>query len=335
MLPSQPGGNMKRREFITLLGGAALAAPLVARAQHSMPVVGFLNTASPEPFADYLKAFREGLGSMGYVEGRNVMIEYRWAEGSSLRVKEMASDLVRRRVDVIAATGGSPAALEAKAATTTIPIVFQVGLDPVKAGLVASLSRPGENITGATMLALDLASKRLEVLRELMPKAQSFAALVDPSSPGSNSAMRELRAAADALGIRVGMVEATAERELDSAFKSIKSLQTDALYIGATPLFNGLSEKLAALSLQYRIPAIYQFRQFTAAGGLLSYGGSITDAYYQTGVYTGRILKGDKPADLPVQQSTKIELIINLKTAKVLDVTMPQTLLARADEVIE
>jgi putative ABC transport system substrate-binding protein len=326
---------MRRREFIGVLSGAA-AWPMVARAQQRpMPVVGFLNTASREPFADYLKAFREGLGSTGYVEGRNFEIEYRWAEGSSSRLKEMAADLVRRRVDVIAATGGSPAALEAKAATSTIPIVFQVGLDPVKAGLVASLNRPGENVTGATMLALDLASKRLEVLRELMPKSRSFAVLVDPTSSTISGVMSELRTAADVLRIRTHVVEARAERELDAAFKSIKSLQADALYINATPLFNGLSEKLAALSLQHQIPAIYQFRQFAAAGGLLSYGGSITDAYYQAGVYTGRILKGDKPADLPVQQSTRVELIVNLRTAKTLGVTMPQTLLARADEIIE
>ncbi len=326
---------MRRREFFGVLGGLTAVLTQVAHAQRSLPVIGFLNTASPEPFADYLKAFREGLGSMGYSEGRNVAIEYRWAEGSAVRLQEMAADLVHRRVDVIAATGGSPAALQAKAATSTIPIVFQVGLDPVKAGLVASLGRPGENITGATMLALDLVAKRLELLRELMPKARAFAVLIDPSSSTVSTAMAELRTAADALGIRTHVVEARAGQELDAAFRNIKSVPADALYINATPLFNGLSERLAALSLQHRIPAIYQFRQFAAAGGLLSYGGSITEAYYQVGVYTGRILKGDKPADLPVQQSTKVELIVNLRTAKALGVTMPQTLLARADEVIE
>jgi putative tryptophan/tyrosine transport system substrate-binding protein len=323
---------MRRRKFLGILGCAAMTWPLVARAQQgSIPVVGFLNTASPEPFADYVQAYRDGLASTGFVEGRNVTIEYRWAEGNPSRVKEMAVDLVRRRVNVIAATGGSPAALEAKAATATIPIVFQVGLDPVKAGLVASLNRPGGNVTGATMLALDLASKRLELLRELTPGARSYAALVEPSSPGVN----EIKTAADALGIRVQIVETRAERELDAAFSTIKDLQPDALYIYATPLFNGLIEKLATLSFQHRLPAIYQFRQFAAAGGLLSYGGNLSDAYHQAGVYTGRILKGDKPADLPVQQSTKVELFINLKTAKALGVTVPQTLLARADEIIE
>jgi putative tryptophan/tyrosine transport system substrate-binding protein len=319
-----------------MLVGGATAWPVVARAQQSSgPVVGFLNTASLEPFAVYVRAYREGLGSAGFVEGRNVTIEYRWAEGNSPRLKDMAADLVRRRVDVIAATGGSPAALEAKAATTTIPIVFQVGIDPVKAGIVASLNKPGGNVTGATMLAVDLAPKRLELLRELAPQAHSFTALVDPSSPGAATLMGDLKATADALGIRVRVVEASTERELDRAFKTIASLQTDALYIGGTPLFNGLSEKLAVLTLQHRFPAIYQFRQFAAAGGLMSYGGSLTDAYHQAGVYTGRVLKGEKPADLPVQQSTRVELIINLKTAKALGVTVPQTLLARADEIIE
>jgi len=326
---------MKRREFIWLLGGVT-AWPLVTQAQQgAMPVVGFLNTASPEPFADYVRAFRGGLSTMGYIEGRNVVIEYRWADGDSLRLKEMAADLVRRRVDVIAATGGSPAALEAKAATTTIPIVFQVGADPIKLGLVDSLNKPGGNVTGATMMASDLGSKRLELLRELVPHATSFVALINPATPTAESQLRDLKQAAYTLDLRVRVLNASAEADLEPAFSNIKDLRGDALLVGADPLFNGLSTKIAALTLRHQIPAIYQFRAFTAAGGLLSYGGSITDAYYQAGVYAARVLKGDSPADLPVQQSTKVELIVNLKTAKVLGVTVPLTLLGRADEIIE
>jgi putative ABC transport system substrate-binding protein len=314
---------MRRREFLGVLGGAAATWPLAARAQQSMPVIGFLNTASSEAFADYVRAFREGLGTVGYVEGRNVAIEYRWAEGSRARVKEMAADLVRRRVDVIAATGGSPAALEAKAATATIPIVFQVGVDPIKVGLVASLTRPGGNITGATMMAVDLVPKRLELVREVVPKAASFVALFNPTGPGAGIQLHDLKAAADTLGLRMHVQRVSAESEFGAAFRSFKDLGGGALLIGADPLFNGLSAQLAALTLEYRLPAIYQFRTFAAAGGLMSYAGSITDAYYQVGVYTGRVLNGDKPADLPVHQSTKVELIINLKTAKALGITVP------------
>ena len=291
---------MRRREFLGVLGGAAVAGyPLAARAQQSaMPVVGFLNTASPGPFANYVRAFREGLGTAGYVEGRNVVIEYRWAEGNRARLKEMAADLVRRRVDVIAATGGSPAALEAKAATATIPIVFQVGVDPIKVGLVTSLNRPGGNVTGATMMAADLGSKRLELLRELVPKATSVVAFLNPTGASAAIQMRDLKAAADMLSLRVRVLQVSAENEFESAFKSLTDLGGDALFIGADPMFNELSAQLATLAFQHQIPAIYQFRAFAAAGGLMSYGGSITDAYYQAGAYTGRVLKGDNPADL-------------------------------------
>jgi putative ABC transport system substrate-binding protein len=327
---------VKRRTFIAGLGGAAVVGARGAWGQQaSTPTIGFLNTASPEPFADYVRAFKEGLGSAGYVEGRNVAIEYRWAGGNGSHLKEMAADLVRRRVDVIAATGGSPAAIEAKAATNTIPIVFQVGIDPISLGLVASLARPGGNVTGATMMAFDLGPKRLELLRELAPKATTFVALVDPSTSRIESQIHDLKSAAEKLGLAVHVVNASAESELEAAFKGIRDLGGDALFIVSGPLFNGLSAQLAALTLRYRIPAIYQFRAFAAAGGLLSYGGSITDAYYQAGIYTGRVLKGDTPGDLPVQQSTKIELIVNLKTAKALGVTVPLTLLGRADEIIE
>jgi putative ABC transport system substrate-binding protein len=325
---------MKRRKFLGLLGGAT-ALPLAAWAQQSMPVVGFLNTASPEAFADYVRAFLEGLGTLGYVEGRNVVIEYRWAQGSEARLKEMAADLVRRHVDVIAATGGSPAALEAKAATATIPIVFQIGVDPIKVGLVASLNRPGGNVTGAYMLADVLGPKRLGLLHELAPKATSFAALFNPTAYGVEGQIRDLNETATKLGLRVHALQASTESELQTAFKSFTDLSGEALLIVSDPLFNGLSAQLAALTLRYRIPSIYQFRAFAEAGGLMSYGGSITDAYYQAGIYTGRVLKGDNPVDLPVQQSTKVELIVNLKTAKALDLTVPQTLLATADEVIE
>jgi putative ABC transport system substrate-binding protein len=325
---------MRRREFIAGLGGAA-AWPVVARAQQSMPVVGFLNTASPEPFADYVRAFRDGLSTAGYIEGPNVAIEYRWTEGDPAQLKEMAADLVRRHVDVIAATGGSPAALEAKAATSTIPIVFQVGVDPIKVGLVESLNRPGGNVTGATMLAADFSSKRLELLRELASNATTFIALINPTAPSAETQLRDLKVAADKLDLRLHVLKVSAGNEFESAFRSFKDLGGDALLIGADPLFNGLSAQLAALALRYQIPAIYQSRAFAEAGGLMSYGGSIADAYYQAGVYTGRILNGDHPADLPVQQSTKVELIVNLKTAKTLGVTVPLTLLARADEVIE
>jgi ABC-type uncharacterized transport system substrate-binding protein len=298
-------------------------------------VIGFLNTASPEPYASLVQAFREGLAETGYAEGKNIAIEYRWAEGRPDRMPKMAAELVRRHVNVIAATGGSPAALAAKAATTTIPIVFQIGVDPVEMGLVASLNRPGGNITGATMIAVQLGSKRLELLKELVPAAKVIGALVNPTSPGTLTLTRDLSAAADALGLRLQIVKASSEPHIVPAFSELQKLQVGALWIGADPLFNGQSEQLAMLSVTHRIPAIYQFREFAAAGGLASYSGSITDAYRQAGVYSGRILKGDKPADLPVQQSTKVELILNLKTAKTLGLEVPPALLARADEVIE
>ena len=271
---------MRRREFIAALGGAA-AMPLAARAQQAaMPVIGFLNTASPEPFAYLVRAFQEGLNSTGYIEGRNVTIEYRWAHGSRTRVKELAAELVSRRVDVIAATGGSPSALEAKAATTTIPIVFQVGVDPIEVGLVASLNRPGGNVTGATMMASDLGSKRLELLRELVPTATSFVALINPTGTAAEIQIRNLKEAERMLGLHVHVLQASAEKELEPAFEKLVALRAGALLIGADPLFNALSAQLGTLTLRHRIPAIYQFRPFAAAGGLMSYNGSITDAYH-------------------------------------------------------
>ena len=327
---------MRRREFISALGCTAAAWPLAARAQQAaVPVIGFLNTASEESFANLLRAFREGLAEVGYVEGRNVSIEYRWANGRHDRLVDLVADLVRRRVSVIAATGGSPAAVAAKAATTAIPIVFQTGVDPVEIGLVQSLSRPGGNITGATMIADQLGPKRLEILREVVSGAKLIGAIFNPTSPSASRLKHELLTTADALGLRVHVVQVSSDWELEPAFLELERIRVGALVIVANPLFNGRSEQLAELTVRHKIPSIYQFREFAAAGGLMSYGGSITDAYRQAGVYTGRILNGDKPADLPVQQSTKVEFFINLKTAKALNLTIPLPLLGRADEVIE
>lgn len=330
---------MNRRRFVlTSLVGAAV--PLVAKAQRAAsqpttwPVIGFLNGASAALSQHYVSPFREGLAEMGYVEGRNVTIEFRWADGQYDRLPGLAVDLVSRRVNVIAATS-TPAGLPAKQATSTIPIVFVTGSDPVEQGLVASLNRPGANVTGATTLAVGLGQKRLELLHALIPKAALIALLVNPVGPNLTEVMREAHAAARALRVDLHLLRARKEVDLEPAVAAVRKVGAEVLVIGTDTFFNSQGARLAALTVRHAVPAAYQYRQFAAAGGLMSYGGSITAAYRVAGVYTGRVLNGDRPADLPVQQSTKAELFINLKTAKALGLTIPPSLLVRADEVIE
>jgi putative ABC transport system substrate-binding protein len=328
---------MSRRAFITLLAGAA-AWPLAARGQQPerMQHIGVLISYSLDQSGRWLiAAFREGLRETGYEEGRNVEIDYRSAEGRYDRLPELAADLVRRRVTVIAAVGGSPAALAAKSATASIPIVFQVGVDPVEIGLVPSFNQPGGNVTGIANLSLEVGPKRLELLHGLVPAAAVSAVLVNPNNPSIERQMSDIDTAARTLGRKVRVLKASTEREIDGAFVSLGQAPAGGLMISGDPFFNSRSEQLAAQALRHAVPAIFQFREFTAAGGLISYGGSLTDTHRLAGVYAGRVLKGEKPADLAVQQSTKIELIVNLKTAKSLRLDIPPTLLARADEVIE
>ncbi len=328
---------MRRREIIMLLGGAAVSSvswPLAARAQQpAMPVIGFLGSESPDLWTSRLRAFRRGLSEAGYDEGRNLTIEFRWAEGQYDRLPTLAVDLVQRQVSVIVANG--PATVAAKAATATIPIVFVTGFDPVKHGLVASLNRPGGNLTGVSNLNAELAPKRLELLRELVPTATIVAFLVNPANPNAETLSQDAQAAARTLGLELHVLHASTERDFDTAFATLLRQRAGALVIGTDGFFVGQSERLGALTVRHAVPAIFQGRQFAAAGGLMSYGGIDTDAHRLMGVYTGRILKGAKPADLPVEQSTKVELIINLKTAKALGLTVPLIMQMTADEVIE
>jgi putative tryptophan/tyrosine transport system substrate-binding protein len=328
------GEAMRRRKFIKLIGGVAAAWPLVARAQQpTMPVIGFLNSSSPEGYAPRVADFREGSKEAGYVDGRNVTVEFRWAEGRYERLPEMATDLVRRQVSVIVAN--TPANVVAKAATSTIPIVFTTSSDPVKLGLVSSLNRPGGNVTGVTQLDVELGPKRLELAHEIMPVATRVALLVNSAYPSTDTIVKDMQAAALSRGLQLHILRASTETEIEAAFAGFAELKAGVLIMGTDPFFSGQIGRLAILALRYAVPMIYQTREFTAAGGLVSYGGSIKDSYRLAGVYAGRILKGDKPADLPVQQSTSVELIVNLKTAKALGVSIPLSLLGRADELIE
>jgi putative tryptophan/tyrosine transport system substrate-binding protein len=330
---------MHRRDFIKVVAGSAAAWALAARAQQpTLPVVGFLNAASPDHFAHVARAFRLGLNETGYVEDRTVAIEYRWADGEYDRLPVLAADLVSRRVNVIATGSNRIAALAAKAATPTIPIVFLTGGDPVKDGLVASLSRPGANLTGVTTLNVEIGPKRFEVLRELMPAATTMAVLINPNNHPAlvETQIRQAQQSAYALGLQmIHVIQARTERDLDSAFSTVIQREAGGLVIAPDTLFSGQSEQLAALALRHAVPTISPYREFVTAGGLMSYGGSLIDQYRLVGAYVGRILKGEKPDDLPVQQVSKVELIINLKTAKTLGLSVPPSLLGRADEVIE
>jgi putative tryptophan/tyrosine transport system substrate-binding protein len=324
---------MKRREFITLLGGTAATWPLVARAQQpAMPLIGFLGSTVPQGYSDRLQAFGQGLKEEGFIEGQNVTIEYRFAEDHDDRLPVLAADLVHRQVRVIAA-GGSPASVAAKTATATIPIVFETASDPVALGLVTTLNRPGGNLTGVTNLNVEVGQKKLELLRELLPSATNVAVLVNPSAPAiTEQFMGVLQAAAPALGMQLHVMQVSTDRDLDTVFATMR---TDALVIGPYLFFNSRMEQLGALSLRYAVPAIFTYRPFVAGGGLISYGANQTETYRLVGIYTGKILKGAKPGDLPVQRVTKVELMINLKTAKALGITVPLSLSGRADELIE
>jgi putative ABC transport system substrate-binding protein len=328
--------NLRRRDFITLLGGAAAAWPLAARAQQvGMPVIGFLSARSSSESSQHVGAFRQGLSAAGYVEGQNVAIEYRWAEGRYDLLPMLASELAAQPVSVIAATGGNVAAVAAKSATSTIPIVFVVGDDPVKLGLVAALNRPGGNLTGMSVFTTELGTKRLELLNELVPTGIVFGLLMNPSYQGAANEAVSVQTAARAFGRPLAILHASSEREIDAAFAALVDDKVGALMVDADALFVSRRDQLVAQAARHAIPAIYDLRDYVAAGGLMSYGASLVDAYRQVGMYTGRILKGEKPADLPVQQAVKVELVLNLKTAKSLGLTFPITLLGRADEVIE
>jgi len=328
--------NTGRRKFIAALGGTAVTWPLMARAQQPpIPVIGFINGASPDGYAPMLAAFHQGLKEAGFVDGQNVTIEYRWAEGQYERLPDLANDLVSHRVAVIAATGGPPVALAAKAATQTIPIVFVIAADPIKLGLVSSFNRPDSNATGVAFLTAALGSKRLELMLELVPKPVTIAVLMNPDNPTSQSELGEVQAAAAALAQNLLVLKGTSARDIEQAFTTLVQQRADALLVTADPVLTGQRTQIVKLAASHAIPAIYSDRDFADAGGLMTYGTSVADAYRQVGVYTGQILKGGKPADLPVIQPTKFELVINLKTAKALGIEIPPKVLALADDVIE
>jgi putative ABC transport system substrate-binding protein len=326
---------MRRRDLIASLAATAAAWPLAARAQQkAMPVIGWLSPASPSPHDPRVARFNQGLGETGLAEGQSVAIEYRWAEGRYERLPALAADLVGRKVDLIAAFA-PPSAFAAKSATSTIPIVFVLGVDPIAAGLVASLARPGANLTGVSMLTGELMPKRLELLSELVPAARAIALLANPKDATTEGMIRDVQEAARAKGVRLQILKAGSESDIDAAFPALDQLHAGALIVGDDPFFAGRREQLVALASRHAIPAIYEWREYVAAGGLISYGTSLASVFRQAGIYAGRILNGAKPADLPVQQPTTFELVINLKTAKALGLTVPQSMLMRADEVIE
>jgi putative ABC transport system substrate-binding protein len=328
--------DLRRREFITLLSSAAATWPLAVRAQQpAMPVVGFLGAPSAAPYTRYVAAVHQGLKEVGYIEHQNVTMEYRWADGQYDRLPAMAADLVSRRVAVIVPIGGAPATMAAKAATSTIPIVFNLGADPIQLGLVANLNRPGGNITGIAMMTQEIEVKRLELLHELAPSSSSIAILLNPSNAQSQAQESEAHAAARVIGRRVLVLKATTEHEIEDAFAVLARERAGALLVGADTFFLSQATLFVVLTARYSVPTIYTFRAYVDAGGLMSYGSNLLDAYRQTGIYTGRVLKGEKPADLPIVQPTKFELIINLKTARAVGIAIPPTLLTRADEVIE
>jgi putative tryptophan/tyrosine transport system substrate-binding protein len=327
---------MRRREFIAFVGCTAAAWPLSARAEQSaVPVIGFLNSASPQPFANYVAGFRAGLKETGYVDGQNVAIEFSWAEGHYDRLPEMAADLVRRKVAVLVATGGAPSVVAAKAATSTIPIVFTSGVDPIRLGLITSLSHPGGNITGVNLFLAAMESKRLGLLRALVPGVQLIAVLLNPNRPDPAEQMRQVQEAAATVGQQTHILLASNASAIDAAFATAVQLRAGAMLVGSDPFFNSQRDKIIALAARHTIPAIYEQREYALVGGLMSYGTNLSDGYRQAGVYVGRILKGEKPGDLPVVQSTKFEFIINLKTAKALGIEVPPNLSAEADEIIE
>jgi putative ABC transport system substrate-binding protein len=328
--------HIRRREFIFTLGGAAAVWPRAARAQQpTMPVIGFLSSVSPTESAHMVAAFRQGLSETGHIDGKNVAIEFRWAGGEYDRLPSLAADLVRRQVTVITAVGGAMSAAAAKAATTTIPVVFSTGGDPVQQGLVASLNRPGSNVTGVSVLTAALAPKRLEILREVVPNADVIALLVNPRGTAAELQLRDVQEAARAVQQQVHVLHASNEREVETAFANLVQARIGALIVAADPFFNSRRDSFVALAAHHSIPAIYEWREFAEAGGLMSYGTSLPEAYRHVGIYAGRILKGARPADLPVLQSTRVEFVINLKTARALGLTFPLPLLGRADEVIE